>query len=117
MIPFLSLACVETEKNNAPYNGPYKVDAPEMEWYVGQGTDVEEHVHEGMQTSDGGYIGIGETQESSNDDGMGDILIIKIDASGNLEWQERFGTEGFEKRALPLSKLRMADLSPGLGWR
>ena len=57
MILFLSLACVETEKNNAPYN----VGAPEMEWYVGQGTDVEEHVHEGMQTSDGGYIGIGET--------------------------------------------------------
>ena len=28
-------------------------------WYMGQGTDREEHVHEGMQTSDGGFIAIG----------------------------------------------------------
>ena len=28
-------------------------------WYMGQGTDREEHVHEGMQTSDGGYIAVG----------------------------------------------------------
>ena len=49
-----SIACLCGNRNNAPYN----VGAPEMEWYVGQGTDVEEHVHEGMQTSDGGYIGI-----------------------------------------------------------
>ena len=28
-------------------------------WYMGQGKDREEHVHEGMQTLDGGFIAIG----------------------------------------------------------
>ena len=116
MLLLISLACIESEKNDdASYNGPYNIDAPEVEWYVGQGTDVEEHVHEGMQTSDGGYIGIGETQESSNDDGMGDILIIKTDASGNLEWQERFGTEGVRETGIAIVETEDGGFVAGLG--
>jgi hypothetical protein len=65
--------------------------APEVEWFKGQGTNTEEHVHEGMQTSDGGYIAIGHGIESSDAD---DMLIIKIDADGNLEWKQDFGTAG-----------------------
>lgn len=44
-----------------------------------------------MQTSDGGYIAIGHGIESS---GADDMLIIKIDENGNLEWQQDFGTAG-----------------------
>ena len=49
--------------------------APGIDWFRAQGTDTEEHVHEGMQTSDGGYIAIGHGIESSGED---DMLIIKI---------------------------------------
>jgi hypothetical protein len=41
----------------------YAVDAPVMEWHKGHGTSYGTYVHEGMQTSDGGYIGIGQTNE------------------------------------------------------
>jgi hypothetical protein len=42
-----------------------------------------------MQTSDGGYIGIGNTLASNPD-----MVIIKTDSSGNKEWQEVIGTSG-----------------------
>ena len=48
--------------------------APDVEWFKAQGTNTEEHVHEGFQTSDGGYIGIGHGIETSGSD---DMLIIK----------------------------------------
>lgn len=65
--------------------------APEVEWFRGHGTNTEEHVHEGMQTSDGGYIAIGGGIESVDAD---DMLIIKVDGGGNLEWKQQFGTAG-----------------------
>jgi len=66
---------------------------PVVEWHVGEGTDGEEHVHEGMQTSDGGYIGIGQTDEASGG-GMTDMLVVKVDPSGQLEWTRRLGDSG-----------------------
>ncbi len=71
--------------------GTLHAQAPEMEWFLGQGTNTEEHVHEGMQTSDGGYIGIGNGIEASSAD---DMLIIKVNSNGALEWQQQFGTAG-----------------------
>jgi hypothetical protein len=56
--------------------------APEMQWHQGQGTDLGEHVHEGMQTSDGGYIGIGQTDEPK-EKGF-NLLVVKTDSEGNL---------------------------------
>ena len=64
---------------------------PEIEWFKAQGTNTEEHVHEGMQTSDGGYIAIGHGIESSDAD---DMLIIKVDNDGIFEWKQEFGTPG-----------------------
>lgn len=66
---------------------------PEIEWFKGYGTNTEEQVHEGMQTSDGGYIAIGHGIESSDAD---DMLIIKVDSDGNFEWKQDFGTAGLE---------------------
>ena len=54
-----------------------------MEWNKGYGTDNGEHIHEIMQTSDGGYIGIGQTDEPK-EKGF-DLLVVKTDAKGNLE--------------------------------
>lgn len=66
--------------------------APALEWHVGLGTNAEEHVHEGMQTSDGGYVAVGHGVEPSGS--RLDMLVIKTDASGNQEWQTRIGTNG-----------------------
>jgi hypothetical protein len=66
--------------------------APDMEWNKGYGTNQGEHIHEIMQTSDGGYIGIGQMSEGGNK-GM-DILVIKIDSTGEFLWQQIIGTKG-----------------------
>jgi hypothetical protein len=58
--------------------------APGMEWFVGYGFGM---VHEGMQTSDGGYIAIGHSAERNPD-----MLVSKTDSSGNEEWTVAVGT-------------------------
>jgi len=73
-------------------SSPLAETVPERLWHVGQGTAREEHVHEGLQTSDGGYIGIGQTGDGSGRNT--DWLIIKVDGSGGLQWQRRIGTTG-----------------------
>jgi len=65
--------------------------SPNVQWFKAQGTSSEEHVHEGMQTSDGGYIAIGHGIETSDAD---DMLIIKTNGDGNYEWKQEFGTAG-----------------------
>ena len=69
----------------------YAADAPAMQWHKGFGTDRGDHVHYGMQTSDSGYIMAGETSESRNNSNM---LVVKTDAEGNLQWQKIIGTSG-----------------------
>ena len=64
--------------------------APAVEWHRGYGTDYEEGVHEGAQTSDGGYIGVGDTREGESR--YTDMLIVKVDSDGSLEWQRTIGT-------------------------
>ena len=62
-------------------------------WYMGQGTDREEHVHEGMQTTDGGYIAVGHHWEKEEDPtGFTDMIILKTDSKGNELWQTIIGT-------------------------
>lgn len=67
-----------------------KAQTPVLEWHKGYGTSNEEHVHEGMQTSDGGFIAVGHTWESGSR--YTDILVIKIDSNGNWQWQTIIGT-------------------------
>jgi len=64
--------------------GAFAADPPAMEWFVGYGLGMP---HEGMQTSDGGYIAIGQTSERKTD-----MLVSKIDSSGNEEWTVAVGT-------------------------
>ena len=65
---------------------------PRVEWHYGYGTEFEDHVHDGIQTTDGGYIAIGDNREHSGESSPTDILIIKIDATGKLQWQKQIGT-------------------------
>jgi hypothetical protein len=65
-----------------------RAEAPGIEWFTGHGTDYGEHVHEGRQTSEGGYIAIGHGLELAH------ALVVKVDESGGLEWQKTFGDVG-----------------------
>ena len=65
--------------------------APGANWHVGVGTNEEEHVHEGMETSDGGFLAIGHTAENEVDF-VPNLLIVKTDPFGNELWQAVLGT-------------------------
>jgi uncharacterized repeat protein (TIGR02543 family)/uncharacterized delta-60 repeat protein len=61
----------------------------EIEWqkvYGGSGSEVGPKIH---QTSDGGYIVTGYTESFGA--GEGDIWILKLDSSGEIEWQKVYG--------------------------
>ncbi|NIO85107.1 MAG: hypothetical protein GTN68_31620 [Candidatus Aminicenantes bacterium] len=62
-----------------------------MEWHKGYGTENGEHIHEIMQTRDGGYIGIGQVSEGRRRGA--DILVVKIDSAGEFMWQKIIGTK------------------------
>ncbi len=66
---------------------------PIVDFYKGHGTDGEEHVHEGIETLDNGFIGIGHTQDFPESKSL-DILIIKTDSKGKEIWSKKIGTIG-----------------------
>ena len=70
--------------------GPtYAVDPPAMQWHKGyNASGYGPHVHEGMQTSDGGYIGIGQAEIGSDED----MVVIKVDSNGDHLWTKIIGT-------------------------
>ena len=65
----------------------------EVEWFTAQGTDSEEHVHEGIETTDGSFIAIG---HGLNPDNTDDVLVIKVSPQGSLNWKKSFGISGFK---------------------
>jgi hypothetical protein len=86
--------------------------ASAVEWNVPNGTLGGEHVHEGLQTSDGGYAAIGHTevwlgQEMVEDEGarQNGWLIVKADAEGNQLWKRVIGgTKGNRDVGLALAE-------------
>ncbi|MBA7518736.1 hypothetical protein ES705_10809 [subsurface metagenome] len=67
-----------------------QAQTPAMEWHKGFGTDHEEHIHEGWQTNDRGYIGIGQNAEVGGN--HSNILIVKTDSAGTEGWITKLGT-------------------------
>jgi hypothetical protein len=65
---------------------------PLLEWLHGHGTNQGEHVFEGHQTRDGGFIAVGITKERGGRGG--DALIVKTDSQGKLQWQRIVGERG-----------------------
>ncbi|RMF90565.1 MAG: M6 family metalloprotease domain-containing protein [Nitrospinota bacterium] len=47
-----------------------------------------------QQTSDGGYIVAGMTETYATAGGYWDIWVLKLDASGNIQWQKTYGGGG-----------------------
>ena len=69
------------------------LNPPLISFHKGHGTHGEEHVHEGIQTLDSGFISIGHTQDEPDEE-TSDILIIKTDVSGNESWRKKIGNLG-----------------------
>lgn len=67
-----------------------QAQSPAIEWHKGFGTDLEEHIHEGWQTSDMGFIGIGQNEEVGGN--RSNILVVKTDSAGTEEWITELGT-------------------------
>ncbi|MEX0812831.1 MAG: T9SS type A sorting domain-containing protein [Chitinophagales bacterium] len=72
-----------------------------VEWGQNYGGSWEDEVFSITQTSDGGYI-VGGSSESSDQDvsnnyGDYDYWVIKLDANGNLEWEQNFGGSGYDE--------------------
>lgn len=65
---------------------------PRLEWLRGHGTNHGDHVFEGHQTRDGGFIAVGTTREPGGRGG--DALVVKTDGQGKLQWQRTIGEKG-----------------------
>ena len=62
--------------------------------YGGSGLEMSGPIR---QTSDGGYIAVGET--FSFGAGGGDFWILKLNSSGNIQWQKTYGGGGRDREA------------------
>lgn len=60
--------------------------------YMGGGSD--EYAFSVLQSSDGGYVIIGET--SSSGAGGQDMWLVKTDSSGHIQWNSTFGGSGVD---------------------
>jgi hypothetical protein len=63
-------------------------------WAKSYGTAAWDWFNSVQPTSDGGYIITGGTEQTTS--GQGDILILKTDASGNIQWQKKSGDAGYD---------------------
>ncbi|MGM0581980.1 MAG: T9SS type A sorting domain-containing protein [Bacteroidota bacterium] len=66
-----------------------------LEWEENYGGSEEDYANSIIQSNDEGYVlsGVSESSDGDIDDNNGneDYWIIKVDANGNLEWEENFG--------------------------
>jgi len=85
-IVIASLALISCTTNNTS-----KSQAPTIEWVKGYGNPNGGHVHHGLQTNDGGYIGVGTSSLGEDEKYVG--LIIKVDSIGNKEWLTNVGSD------------------------
>jgi hypothetical protein len=72
----------------------------DIEWRKAYGGTEFESATSIIQTSDGGYVFVG-TGSSTNGDltenkGGGDFWIVKLTASGAIQWQKTYGGSGYE---------------------
>ncbi|MBK6827358.1 MAG: hypothetical protein IPG86_10980 [Chitinophagaceae bacterium] len=72
-----------------------------IEWEKSFGGSNYESGRDIVQTADGGYLVVGETNSTdggviSGYGGTKDIWILKLNANGNLLWQKRYGGNGLD---------------------
>ncbi len=69
---------------------------PEIEWSTPVGGENGDYAYNTIQTSDGGYLVVGDSYsiggDVSNPIGMSDWWVVKLDAAGQLVWEQSYGT-------------------------
>lgn len=76
---------------------------PQIEWQNTIGGEDNDVLYSVVQTLDGGYILGGESESNISGDktenavGYTDYWVVKIDASGNVEWEKTIGGLGHER--------------------
>jgi predicted secreted protein len=63
-------------------------------WDKTFGGSFEDEAYSLIQTTDGGYAIVGETQAWKHD--CGDVWLLKLDSQGNLLWDKTYGGSGFD---------------------
>ena len=66
-----------------------------IEWDKFFGGDEDDSAYSIIQASDGGYAVAGQT--ASKGVGEADVWVIKLDGKGNLEWDETFGGNSYDR--------------------
>ena len=67
--------------------------AGSLQWQKAFGTAVFEYANTVLQSTDGGYLVGGTTDEGA---GSGDYWILKVSSAGTIEWQKAYGGTGFD---------------------
>lgn len=71
-----------------------------IQWQRALGGTGDDYPNSVQQTSDGGYIVAGSTEsidgDATGNQGSSDYWIVKLDASGVLQWQKTLGGSGFD---------------------
>jgi gliding motility-associated-like protein len=72
-----------------------------IQWQKSIGGSGYESARDIKQTADGGFIVLGETNSTDGGvvagyGGTKDIWVLKISATGNIEWQKRYGGSGLD---------------------
>ncbi len=69
---------------------PVLAQAPDVQWTDTFGGSGLERVEDVIQTADGGYLITGLT--TSFGSGFEDVYLVKLDAEGNIEWDQVHGS-------------------------
>ncbi|HRO41451.1 MAG TPA: T9SS type A sorting domain-containing protein [Flavipsychrobacter sp.] len=70
-------------------------DTGAIQWQKCLGGTLQEEANDIQQTADGGYIVVGKAHSSNGDvsgmKGLGDMWIVKLNNTGNIQWQKCLG--------------------------
>ncbi|MFA7616312.1 MAG: T9SS type A sorting domain-containing protein [Weeksellaceae bacterium] len=71
-----------------------------IQWQKSLGGSDWDYAHSIQQTADGGYIVAGDSRSNDGDvtgnHGDGDYWIVKLDSTGNIQWQKSLGGSGWD---------------------
>jgi hypothetical protein len=64
-----------------------------IQWQKTYGTSIDEYPARGAQeTTDGGFVIAGTTSDRANPNPNGDVVVLKLDSTGQIQWQKSYGT-------------------------
>lgn len=93
LTPAFNFAAVEVDETASISPPLAPLSPPAMQWNKTYGGTLDDCAYSVQQTSDGGYIVVGQTQSFGVD---GDWWIVKTDASGDILWTKTHGGNGYD---------------------